>query len=164
MRVAEAEFAFRLGADLPPGERPYQQDEVMAAVAALHPAIELPDSRFTDFAAAGGVQLAADNACAHLFVLGPETQTDWRGIDLAAHPVALHINGKPASRGRGGDALGDPRAALTWLANCEAVKPDGLRAGQVVTTGVCGQPTPVQPGDRVLADFGPLGQVDVTLE
>src|SRR5258705_10240732 len=31
MRVAEAEFAFRIGRDLPPRARPYTLDEVMAA-------------------------------------------------------------------------------------------------------------------------------------
>src|SRR5580765_8223752 len=44
MRVAEAEFAFRMGADLPPRTTPYGIDEVLASVAALHPAIEIPDS------------------------------------------------------------------------------------------------------------------------
>jgi len=52
MRVAEAEFAFRLGKDLPPRSSPYAVDEVLAAVATLHPAIEIPDSwRSLDLAA-----------------------------------------------------------------------------------------------------------------
>ena len=71
MRVAEAEFAFRMGVDLPPRPQPYSVDEVLAAVATLHPAIEVPDSRFDDFTIVGAPQLIADNACAHLFVLGP---------------------------------------------------------------------------------------------
>ena len=41
-------------------------DEVLAAVATLHPAIEVPDSRFDDFTIVGAPQLIADNACAHL--------------------------------------------------------------------------------------------------
>ena len=84
MAVAEAEFAFVIGADLPAREHDYPVDEVLAAVATLHPAIELPDSRFADFTRAGIAQLAADNACAHEFVLGPATGADWRAIDLAA--------------------------------------------------------------------------------
>ncbi|EWS58480.1 2-keto-4-pentenoate hydratase [Methylibium sp. T29-B] len=43
MRVVEPEFAFRLGAALPPRATPYAVDEVLAAVASLHPAFELPD-------------------------------------------------------------------------------------------------------------------------
>src|SRR5882724_1123983 len=48
MRVAEAEFAFRIAADLPPRTTPYGVDEVLASVATLHPAIEIPDSRYID--------------------------------------------------------------------------------------------------------------------
>src|SRR5664279_3011037 len=71
MRVAEPEFAFRMQADLPPRSTPYSVREVLDAVGTLHPAIEIPDSRFADFASAGAAQIIADNACAHQFVLGP---------------------------------------------------------------------------------------------
>ena len=52
MLVAECEFVFKLADDLPPRKTPYQRAEVMAAVASLHPGLELPDSRFADFATA----------------------------------------------------------------------------------------------------------------
>ncbi len=71
MRVAEVEFAFTMGTDLPPRDVPYRLDEVMAAVASLHPAIEIPDSRYRSFTEVGAPQLIADNACAHQFVLAP---------------------------------------------------------------------------------------------
>src|ERR1700704_1443885 len=87
MRVAEAEFAFRMAADLPPRGTPYTVDEVLARVATLHPAIEIPDSRYVDFTVVGAAQLIADNACAHEFVLGPPAPDTWRSIDLASHRV-----------------------------------------------------------------------------
>ena len=71
MRVAEPEFAFRMKTDLPARSAPYTMQQVLDAVDTLHPAIEIPDSRFADFVGAGEAQLIADNACAHLFVLGP---------------------------------------------------------------------------------------------
>ena len=46
MRVGEPEFCFRMGRDLTPRPAPYSVDEVLAAVDTLHPAIEIPDSRF----------------------------------------------------------------------------------------------------------------------
>jgi 2-keto-4-pentenoate hydratase len=46
MKVIEAEFAFRMGRDLPPRKTPYSLEEVVAAVASMHPAIEIPDSRY----------------------------------------------------------------------------------------------------------------------
>ena len=163
MAVAEAEFAFTMSGDLPAREAPYTVDEVMAAVATLHPAIELPDSRFTEYVRAGSAQLAADNACAHEFVLGPATDADWRALDLAAHPVTLWMDGREATTGTGADALGDPRAALAWLANNHSVQGAALRAGDVVTTGVCGRPSRIAAGNRVVADLGALGTAEVRL-
>src|SRR5260370_28872827 len=82
MRVAEPEFAFRMRADLPARSTPYTMQRVLDAVDTLHPAIEIPDSRFADFVSAGAAQIIADNACAHLFVLGPATTADWRALAL----------------------------------------------------------------------------------
>lgn len=163
MRVAEAEFAFVLGSDLPARERPYSPREVLAGVASLHPAIELPDSRFRDFTAAGGAQLAADDACAGWFMLGPPTDAQWRHMDLAAHAASLSINGREISAGHGADVLGGPLTALAWLANSHGNRGCGLRAGDIVTTGVCGRPCPIGAGDSVCADFGPFGRVSLKL-
>jgi 2-keto-4-pentenoate hydratase len=159
MRVAEAEFCFRLGRDLPPRGRDYGRAEVMDAVAALHLAIEVPDSRFRDFAAAGAPQLLADDSCAAFFVLGPEAAS-WRGRDLAAHAVAARRNGALAATGSGANVLGDPWIALSWIANDLARRGPGLKAGEVVTTGTCVTPVPIAPGDAVVADFGALGTVE----
>ncbi len=162
MRVVELEFAFRLARDLPPRGREYSTDEVMASVAGLHPAIEIPDSRFLDFSSVGPAQLIADSACAGLFVWGSEAESDWRAIDLAAQPVSLILNGVRAGEGYGANVLGDPQIALTWLANEVAVRANGLQAGQIVTTGTCIQPVEITPDTRVLGDFGPLGTVEAT--
>ena len=162
MRVAEVELAFRLGADLPPRAQPSGVDEVMAAVATLHPAIEIPDSRYDDFCAVGAPQLIADDACAHLFVLGAPANVAWRGRDLAAHEVSAVVEGKSRHAGRGANVLGDPRGALTWLANELSGLGLGLAAGQVVTTGTCVVPVGVVPGDRFVASYGDFGRLAVT--
>src|SRR5213595_1327191 len=57
MRVAEPEFAFRMAIDLPPRAAVYSVREVLDAVDTLHPAIEIPDSRFADFVGAGAAQI-----------------------------------------------------------------------------------------------------------
>ena len=163
MRVAEAEFAFRMGADLPPRPTPYSTPEVLAAVATLHPAIEIPDSRYDDFTLVGAAQLIADNACAHYFVAGPATSADWRSIDLAAHHAigtVRHADGRWVSRqGIGANVLGDPREALAWLANELSSLGITLRAGELVTTGTCLVPLPIAAADEIEADFGVFGRV-----
>ncbi len=163
MRVAEAEFAFRMRADLPPRPAPYGVAEVLDAVGALHPAIEVPDSRYEDFTAVGAAQLIADNACAHYFVLGPPAPAAWRALDLVDHPVIGSVGGGMTREGKGANVLGDPRAALTWLVNELSALQVTLAAGQVVTTGTCLAPLPIEPGDRFVADFGALGHVSATM-
>lgn len=161
MAVAEVEFAFRMGRDLPPAASPRSMEEVLAAVATLHPAIEIPDSRFVDFVTAGAPQLIADNACAAYFVCGPATTADWRALDLSRHAATGTVAGRYERAGIGANVLGDPRVALCWLANELAAHGLTLRASQTVTTGTCLVPLEVQPGDRVTGDFGILGTVSM---
>ncbi len=159
MRVAEPEFALRFGQDVPARAAPYTAAEVVAAVGSLHPAIEIPDSRFIDFAHVGELALISDNACAHEFVLGPAAPEAWRNIDLAAHPVRASVAGKLERDGSGANVLGDPRIALTWLVNEVSGLGITIKAGEVVTTGTTATPLPIAPGDSVQADFGALGSV-----
>ena len=163
MNVAEAEFAFRMARNLPPRATPYSIEEVMAAVETMHPAIEIPDSRYENFVAVGAAQLIADNACASYFVLGQATVTDWRQYDMANHLVVTNVNGSMTREGKGANVLGDPRIALTWIANELSLSGDMLSAGQVITTGTCIVPTEITPGDSVVADFGIFGCVDAQL-
>lgn len=160
MRVGEPEFAFRIGRDLPPRASPYALREVLDTVDTLHPAIEIPDSRFADFVSAGAAQIIADNACAHRFVLGPATDANWRALDLVEARPLITLRGRQYI-GHGKNVLGDPLIALTWLANELRELGLTLKAGEVVTTGTCHPPLPIQSGDVFEADFGALGKVSV---
>ncbi len=161
MKVAEAEFAFRMGQPLPRRAAAYSVDEVLAAVATLHPAIEVPDSRYEDFTRVGAAQLIADVACACWFAIGPATRTDWRAIDLAQHGVTAWRNGALAGQGSGAKVLGDPKIALAWIANELCTFGGGLRVGDVVITGTCLTPVPVSAGDSVKIDFGGFGALEL---
>jgi 2-keto-4-pentenoate hydratase len=162
MRVAEPEFAFRFGRTLPPRAARYGQPEVLDAVASLHPALEVPDSRYAVFTRAGEAQLIADNACCGRFAFGDAAPDAWRAIDLAAHTVHATVTGaahrvRYTRDGQGRPALGDPRAALVWLVNGLSARGLAIEAGQIVSTGTCMVPLEIVPGDAVQADFGALG-------
>ncbi len=168
MRVVEPEFGFRIGSDLPARATPRSQAEVLAAVASLHPAFEVPDSRFAVFTQAGEAQLLADDACCGPFMFGPPAPEAWRTLDLSAHRVHASVagaDGKPryAREGVGSAALSDPRSALTWLVNDLSVRGITLAAGAFVSTGTCMVPLEVEPGDRVRADYGVLGVNEIGL-
>lgn len=57
--------------------------------------------------------------------------------------------------------LGNPYIALTWIANELSGLGITLRAGQVVTTGTCIIPLEVEPGDRVEAHMGEIGDLSI---
>jgi 2-keto-4-pentenoate hydratase len=163
MRVAEAEFAFRFARDLRPRNAPYTRDEVLDAVAVLHPTIEIPDSRYDDYAAVGAAQLIADDACACWLVVG-EPIADWRHHDLGAHAVRGVLDDSLVVEGVGANVLGDPRVALTWMVNERCTYGAGVSAGDLVTTGTCITPVAIGPGQHFQADFGALGSLEVSFE
>ncbi len=159
--LLEPEFAFRLRDPLPPRPKPYDRDEVAAAVDLAYPAIEVVTSSYgAAWSEAGAVQLIADNAAHALLVLG-RGSAGWRDLDLAAQRVELRIDGEVVTDGQGANALGHPLAALTWLANDRARRGRGLLAGEIVTAGVVTGLRDLQPGQTALADFGPLGEVEL---
>ena len=160
MRALEAEFAFRLGTDLPVREEPYCRDEVIAATGTLHPAIEISDSRFTDWAKAGAPSLIADNGNEGQVIFGAAVE-DWRGLDLPGHQVAMIVNGETVAEGQGANVMEDPIAALVWLANDQRQRGEGLRAGQAVITGSCTGVNMAEAGDKARAEFGALGAIEL---
>ena len=164
MKLGEAEFAFRMAADLPARGNPYDVDEVMAAVDALYPAIELPDSRYENYKTAGAPSLIADFACAHQFILGAEVKGEWRATNLSTCRVNVTCDGAALCEGVGSNVLGDPRIALTWLANELNAYGLALRAGETITTGTCVIPFKLQANSRYTADFGALGSMTVSIK
>jgi 2-keto-4-pentenoate hydratase len=156
----ECEFAFRLGRDLPPRAKPYDTAEIEAAIAALHPAIEIADSRVG--AGAPALLVLADCFGNGAFIHGPG-RSDWRSFDLATHAMTLRIDGNEAARGSGAAVPGGPVAALLALANHQPAEGEGLKVGQYVTTGSCTGMTPMKAGQVAVADFGSLGNVRVEI-
>jgi 2-keto-4-pentenoate hydratase len=165
MRVAECEFAFVFSRDLPPPtESSLPQAQVLDAVASIHPAIEIPDSRFKSFETAGEAQLLADNACAHEFMLGPKATCNWRAMNLAEHSITATVTRAGAQthhHGVGKNVLGSPLTALLWFVHEAHGLGITIKKGQVITTGTCVTPTAVIPGDQVYASFGAIGEIAV---
>lgn len=152
---AEAEVAFVLGADLAHG--PLDIAQVRAAVEFAVAALEIVDSRIVGWDITFG-DTVADNASSGLFVLGEE-RVALAEFEPAEVAMRLTLNGELASEGTGAACLGDPLAALTWLARTAAEFGDPLRAGQVVLSGALGPMVATPPHSVVSADLGSLGSV-----
>lgn len=161
MPALEGEFAFRLSRDLPPRDADYTDTEVRGAIDAVAGAIEVVGTRLKGGLAGKGRYLTTADFGANIaLVVGPWT-TNWHDLDLKAHPVAMHVNDDLKGHGTGARALGDPMNVMIWLANQQSRRGRGLKAGDVVSTGTCTGLDAVRPGDRVAADFGSLGTVDI---
>jgi 2-keto-4-pentenoate hydratase len=162
VRGIEGELAFRFGVALGPRDAAYGEDEVWDAVASLHPAIEIVDSRFAAFPAVDKRALLADNQANGAFCHGAAV-TNWRHIDFLGQPSRLLIDGKEVASARGGNAAGHPRRLLAWLANHRARRGRGLAAGDIVTTGTHTGLVFAAPGASVTVDFVGIGAAAVTL-
>ncbi len=87
--------------------------------------------------------------------------TDWRGIDVANHPVQLRIDGEVKGQGKGSDCLGDPRNVLDWVVEKLRVAGIGLKKGEILSTGTCTGMAPLLKGQTAVGDFGPLGKIEL---
>jgi 2-keto-4-pentenoate hydratase len=163
MRIIESEFAFQFARDLPPSSKPLEVDAIADALGGVLPGIEVVDSRFTEWTKVGAPSLIADNACHGAWVKGALV-TDWRRLDLAAQAVTLSVNGSVVQRGSGAAVLGHPLQALQWLVHRLHAQGVGFSSGDYVTTGVTTDIYDAQPGDALVADFGPVGSVAVTFD
>jgi 2-keto-4-pentenoate hydratase len=160
--VYEPEIALLLGRDLPGSGAPYDAASLRAATRAVLSCIELVGTSFSPWAQAGAPRLAADNAAHAHWVIGDAIE-DFAALDLMEMPITLSIDGAVAATGRPSLVEGGPFAAAAWLANTLADMGTPLRAGDYITTGTATQPMPIAAGQRVLADFGKLGQVSLRM-
>lgn len=155
---AEAEIAMRLGADLVDGD--LDDAQIRAAVSGLAAAIEIVDSRITDW----DIQITdtvADNASSGLYVIADRwlTLDEVEPVDVT---MQMWIDDELASEGTGAACLGDPLVALGWLARTAREYGQPLLAGQVVLTGSLGPLAPTPPGSVVRAELSTLGTVNAT--
>jgi 2-keto-4-pentenoate hydratase len=153
----EAEIAFRLGRDLTGALE--SVDEVAGAVEAAYAAIEIVDSRVSGWDITI-VDTVADNASSGLFVVSG-TAVPVAAVDLIGAPMSLSRNGVVESTGTAAACLGNPLNALLWLARTAQDLGEPLRAGEIVLSGALGPMAAVSPGDRVHAEIGGLGAVEV---
>lgn len=143
----EAEVAFVLASDLAGPD--LTAADVRAAVDHARVALEIVDSRIAgwDITFADTV---ADNGSSGMFVLG-RTRLDLDEVEPAAVEMELCVDGAIASTGSGVACLGDPLAALLWLARTAVDVGDPLRAGQIVLSGALGPMVDAVPGSTVSA-------------
>lgn len=153
----EPEIAFVLREDL---SGPHvTASQVLAATAAVYPAIDVLDSRFAGYSFTLP-DVVADNASGAGFIVGGQA-TNPAGLDLRLTGVVLEKNGELVATAAGAAVLGHPAASVAWLVRALAGRGRGLAAGQVVLSGALTEAVPVAPDDVVVARFDRLGTIEV---
>lgn len=156
----EVEVGFVLAEDLPGAE--CTEADVLAATEAFAPAIELIDTRITDWQIKLGDTIA-DNASSAGWVLG-EARVPTDGIDITSIDAVLTRGGEVVAKGRSDAVLGNPVTAVAWLARKVESFGVRLRAGDIVLPGSCTRAIDARPGDEFVADFAGLGSVRLNFE
>jgi 2-keto-4-pentenoate hydratase len=156
----EVEVGFILADDLPGAG--CTEEDVLAATAAFVPAIELIDTRITNWQ----IKLCdtiADNASSAGWVLG-KARVSPKDIDIRNIEATLTNQGKVVAEGRSDAVLGNPVTAVAWLAR----KVEGfgvrLKAGDIVLPGSCTRAIDAPAGSDFVAEFAGLGSVHLRFE
>jgi 2-oxo-3-hexenedioate decarboxylase len=153
----EPEVAFRLKTALSGTPTTAQ---ALAAVGSVHPAIEVIDSRYTDFKFTL-IDVIADNTSACRFVLGPGR--DPAGLNLGDLAMTLDVGGREKRAGSSAAILEHPAASLARLATMLSSRGEGLAAGAIVLAGAATAAVHAQAGDRVVVQVESLGSVAFTM-
>jgi len=162
-RGLEAEIAFLMARDLPPRETAYSSDEVVAAIASCHPAIEVLESGLTDPLSATRLSMIADLQMHGGFVYGAAV-ADWQRIDFSTEHVVLAVDGVVRVDRTGSNTSGNLMRLLPWLANVGAWRTGGLKAGQWITTGSWTGAELADSGTTADVNFSTAGEVHLRFE
>lgn len=157
--MLEVEIAFRVSA----APRSTGRRDVIAAVDAAAPAVELAGNRFTDPPQPPGPATIADHAGNSAVALG-RFETNWRGMDLASARALLLADGEQLAAGDGGNVMGDPVASLTWLAQHLEKCGRKLAPGQVVMSGALIPLTAFEAGRRLDVSVDGFAPFSVVVE
>jgi len=136
-------------------------DDLLGATKRALIAVELVGCRFEGgFKGAGISVCISDFSFNAALVCGPEID-GWRDMNMAGVGAAITLNGEAGNSGTGAALLGNPLLALQWAATeAQSIGLPFLK-GDIITTGTMTGFTPVKPGDEVLCDFGPCGQIEL---
>ncbi len=162
----ECEFAFVLNKPLSGTD--VSLEEVMSATAYVQPALELISARSLRVDPETGYtrnvfDTIADNAANAGIICGGEKVAP-QDIDLKWAGAALHLNDDIEDTGLGAAVMGHPGHGIRWVCKRFAAHGIGLEPGQVILSGSFTRPIAVSAGDRIYADYGDFGSIEVSFK
>ena len=152
----ESELCLRMGAGL---SGTVSMDQARAAVAGVHPSLEIIETR-GDLSAQIGLAMA-DNAQQKTVVLGDAVPLADKALDQVA--CTVRINNTVAAEGTGAAVLGNPLNSVVWLAGKLKEFGRAIRPGDIILSGSFVRQFPLAAGDDVRVDYTGIGAVEVSV-
>lgn len=159
----ESELAFVM-------KKPLQGDnvcveEVLDATDYVVPALELIAARSHRVDPATGYtrkvfDTISDNAANAGYIVG-DTRSDPSAIDLRWSGAILYLNGEVEETGLAAGVMDHPAKGICWVCKRFAPHGIGLAPGQIILSGSFTRPVICNAGDKIVADYGPLGVINV---
>ena len=161
----EAEFGFVMKQSLFGEDVTVEQ--VLDATDYVIPALELISARSTRTDPDTGYtrnvfDTIADNA-ANAGYIPAAKGFDPAEVDLRWSGALLYLNGEVEESGLGGAVMEHPANGICWVCKRFARHGIGLEAGQFVLSGSFTRPVAIKSGDELLADYGALGSIAVSV-
>jgi 2-keto-4-pentenoate hydratase len=130
-----------------------------SAIASIHAAIEIVDTRYTEYRFTL-IDNTADNSSAAGFILGPAFPVSI----LEAGPIMVAFDDGEGGTisGSSDDALGGPLHALAWLADARAKEGLAIPAGAIILTGGLTRAPYLRLDQTLTARFERLGGLSIS--
>jgi 2-keto-4-pentenoate hydratase len=163
--LLELEIAFRFAEAIEPRGRAYARDEVLAKVGVVLPAIEIVDSRFTEWPNVAPLAQLADAQNNGALIAGhPVAYAGLaRGFDFVSPELELSFDGESLVPDATGNPAGDPRELLVWFVNHCAAMGITIEPEWTLTTGSYVGAHKVDKPGIVRGHIDGLGEVEIEL-
>ena len=152
LRGVECEYGFRLARDVRAGDDKMGVRAFRELFASVHPAIEIPGTRFERLGCYGGLGLVADFGAAGALVVGKGRALD-EPSRLDKMRVHLRISGDEVAEGCAGDIDDGAFGPLREFVRSALARGYSPKAGQIVVTGSCSGYVVAPEGAEVVAEF-----------
>ncbi|RLA84553.1 MAG: hydratase [Deltaproteobacteria bacterium] len=166
--LAEGDLVVRVGDDKI--NQAESNQEILAALDAVYPFIELPDIFYVKGTKLDGPALSAINVGARYGLLGdpiPLSPTeDWMKRLKTFKLEILDKEGKVLATGTGANLLGNPLNVVRWIRDELKKRGKLLKKGDLLSLGTVTKLMPVKPGTTIRARYtglDPKGPVEISV-
>jgi len=144
--------------------------EILAALDAVYPFIELPDLFYAKGTKLNGPALAAINVAARYGLLGNPIKLaateEWKNRLANFKLEILDKDGKVLATGKGGNLLGHPLNVVKWIRDELKKQGKTLKKGDLLSLGTITKLMPAKPGKTIRARYtglDPKGPVEISV-